>query len=181
MKKVFMLVVVALFLVACSNDSSETTQSPAPTSKPAEDTVQQATDAVQKAADQVVEKGQELKDQAVQYVDKASETVAAKTEEMQAGAEKLVQQGSDRLAALTPAAATLDKGSSIYQQNCRSCHDAGIMGAPKIGDERYSADIDVLVTNSINGIGRMPARGGNRNLSDEDVRAAVEYMVEESK
>lgn len=181
MKNVLILVFVALLMVACSNDSSETTQSPAPASQPAEDTVQQATDAVQKAADQVVEKGQELKDETAQYVDKASETVAAKAEELQTGAEKLVQQGSDRLAALTPTAASFDKGSSIYQQNCRSCHDSGIMGAPKIGNERYSADIEELVANSINGIGRMPARGGNRNLSDEDVRAAVLYMVEESK
>ena len=181
MKQVFILVFVALFMVACSNDSTETTQSPAPASKPAEETVQRATDAVQKAADQVVEKGQELKDEAVEYVDKTSETVAAKAEELQAGAEKLVQQGSDRLAALAPAAATFDKGSSIYQQSCSSCHGSGIMGAPKIGDERFNADIEELVENSIKGIGRMPARGGNRNLSDEDVRAAVEYMVEESK
>ncbi|MBD1399457.1 cytochrome c [Pelobacter sp. M08fum] len=168
-------------MVACSNDSTETTQSPAPASKPAEDTIQRATDTVQKTADQVVEKGQELKDEAVQYVGKASETVAAKSEELQAGAEKLAQQGSDRLAALVPTAATFDKGRSIYQQSCRSCHDSGIMGAPKIGHERYSADIERLVANSIKGIGRMPARGGNRNLSDEDVRAAVLYMVEESK
>ncbi len=181
MKKILILVFVALLMVACSNDSSETTQSPAPASKPAENTVQRATDAVQQAADQVVEKGQELKDEAAQYVDKASDTVTAKAEELQAGAEKLVQQGSDRLAALAPAAATFDKGSSIYQQSCRSCHDSGIMGAPRLGDERYSADLDVLVENSIKGIGRMPARGGNRNLSDDDVRAAVEYMVEESK
>ncbi|MFO7812473.1 MAG: c-type cytochrome [Pelovirga sp.] len=181
MKKLLILVFIALFMVACSNDSTETTQSPAPASKTAEDTVQRATDTVQKTADQVVEKGQELKDEAVKYVDKASDTVVAKAEELQTGAEKMVQQGSERLAALTPVAANFDKGSSIYQQNCRSCHDSGIMGAPKIGDERYSADIEKLVENSIKGVGRMPARGGNRNLSDEEVRAAVVYMVEESK
>jgi len=178
MKKMLILVFVAVFMVACSNDSNET---PAPASKTAEDNVQRGADTVKEAADKVVEKGQELKDEAVQYVEKASDTVAAKAQELEDGAEKLVQQGSERLAALTPSAATFDNGSSIYQKSCSSCHDSGIMGAPKLGHERYSADIEELVTNSINGIGRMPARGGNRNLSDEDVRAAVEYMVEKSK
>ncbi|HMB16817.1 MAG TPA: c-type cytochrome [Pelovirga sp.] len=184
MRKLLILVFVALFMVACSNDSTETAQSSEPASKPAEDTVQRATDTVKETTDQVVEKAQELKDEAGQYVDKASDAVAAKAEELETGAENMVKQGSDRLAALTPsamAANTFERGSEIYQKNCSSCHSSGIMGAPKLGDDRYSADIEELVTNSINGIGRMPARGGNRNLSDEDVRAAVEYMVEESK
>ncbi len=182
MKKLLCLVFVAVFMVACSSDSTDPApKSPTPASTPAGDAVQQASANLQQAADQVVEKSQELKDEAVQYVDRASETVAAKAQELEAGAQQLAQQGSDRLAALVPAAATFDNGSSIYQQSCRSCHDSGLMGAPKIGHARYSADLDVLVENSIKGIGRMPARGGNRSLSDDDVRAAVEYMVEKSK
>lgn len=74
-----------------------------------------------------------------------------------------------------------EMASLIYEQNCRSCHGTGVMGAPKLGHERYSADIEILVENSINGIGQMPARGGNSSLSDEQVRAAVEYMVDQSK
>jgi cytochrome c5 len=182
MKKLLCLVVIALFMVACSSDTTDTApQQPAPASTPAADAVQQATDSLQEAVDQVVEKGEELKDATVQYVEKTSELVATKAQELEAGAEQLVQQGSDRLAALVPSAPNFDHGSSVYQQSCRSCHDSGLMGAPKIGHERYSADIDVLVDNSIKGIGRMPARGGNPNLSDDDVRAAVEYMVEKSK
>lgn len=184
MKQLLCLVFVAVFMVACSSDSTDPapqTSTPAPAAKPAEEVVQRATETVQQVAGQVVDKGQELKDEAVQYVEKASETVAAKAEELEAGAEKLVQQGSDRLAALVPSATSFDQGSSIYQQNCRSCHDSGIMGAPKIGHSRFNANIDVLVENSIKGIGRMPARGGNPRLTDEDVRAAVHYMVEKSK
>lgn len=141
MKKLLCLVVVVLFMVACSNDSTDSApQSPAPRSTPTENAAQ--TDNVQEGTDQVAAIGQEPNDGAGQ---------------------------------------SFAQGSSIYQQNCRSCHDSGLMGAPQIGDDRYSADIDELVDNSIKGIGRMPARGGNSNLSDEDVRAAVEYMVEESK
>lgn len=181
MKKLLILVFVAVFMVACSNNSTETTQSPAPASKPAGDIVKRTTDTVKEASDQVVEKAQKLKDETVQYVDKATDTVAAKAKEVETGAEKLAQQGSDRLAALTSSATAFEKGNKIYQKNCGSCHNSGIMGAPKFGDDRFSADIEELVTNGINGVGRMPARGGNRNLSDDDVRAAVEYMVEKSK
>ncbi|MBW6510453.1 MAG: c-type cytochrome [Desulfuromonadales bacterium] len=184
MKQVLCLVFVAVFMVACSSDSTDPApqpSAPAPAVKPAEEAVQRATETAQQVVEEVVEKGQELKDEAGKYVEKTSETVAAKAQELEVGAEKLVQQGSDRLAALVPSAATFDQGSSIYQQNCRSCHDSGMMGAPKIGHARYRADIDVLVENSINGVGRMPARGGNRNLTDDQLRAVVEYMVEKSK
>ncbi|MFO7765916.1 MAG: c-type cytochrome [Pelovirga sp.] len=182
MKKVFCLFAVVLLLTACSDDSTDTAAQPDTSeSTAAEGTVQKATDAVQKTADQVVEKGAELKEETQEVVQKASDAVAEKTDEVQTGAQQLVKDGSDKLAALTPSAATFDQGSSVYEQNCRSCHDSGIMGAPEIGADRYSADIEELVTNSINGIGRMPARGGNSSLSDEDVRAAVMYMVEESK
>lgn len=77
--------------------------------------------------------------------------------------------------------ADVTMGHTIYQQSCKNCHDAGLMGAPMLGDERYSADIEVLVENSINGIGLMPARGGNSSLSDAEIRAVVEYMVDQSK
>ena len=51
------------------------------------------------------------------------------------------------------------------------------MDAPKPGHQRFSKDIEVLVTNAINGIGRMPARGHAAFLSDAEVRSIVEYMV----
>lgn len=81
-------------------------------------------------------------------------------------------------------------GESVYDQACAACHDAGIAGAPVIGEfddwvERIEKGLDVLVGHAINGfqgnLGVMPARGGNPALSDEAVAAAVEYMVEESE
>lgn len=77
-------------------------------------------------------------------------------------------------------------GAEVYQANCASCHAEGVAGAPKTGDKevwsgKIASGIDQMVQNTINGIGTMPAKGGNPNLSDEAVRAAVEYMIEQSR
>lgn len=66
--------------------------------------------------------------------------------------------------------------ATAYKKNCSSCHDHGVMGAPHPGTQRFSKDIDSLVTNAINGIGNMPARGHASFLSDAEVRSIVEDM-----
>lgn len=50
------------------------------------------------------------------------------------------------------------------------------MGAPKPGDSRFLEDIDILVENAIKGIGKMPARGHATFLSDDEIRAVIEFM-----
>jgi cytochrome c5 len=82
--------------------------------------------------------------------------------------------------------ATLAMGKRIYEQTCATCHATGVAGAPKMGDkEAWSAHIhhgiDHLMESAINGKGAMPARGGNALLSDEEVKAAVNYMVEQNR
>ena len=77
-------------------------------------------------------------------------------------------------------------GAEVYQANCAACHTEGVAGAPKTGDKevwsgKMASGLDQMVQNAINGIGTMPAKGGNPNLSDQDVRAAVEYMIEQSR
>ena len=82
------------------------------------------------------------------------------------------------------------KGQGVYMNFCSSCHDAGIAGAPKTGDKaaweaRIAKGMDVLTKNAINGYqgdsGYMPPKGGNSSLTDDEVKAAVDYMVEESR
>lgn len=73
-------------------------------------------------------------------------------------------------------------GDSVYQSSCAVCHAAGIAGAPKYGDAgawqpRIAQGIDALYEHSLNGFNAMPAKGGNTSLGDDDVRAAVDYMV----
>ena len=88
------------------------------------------------------------------------------------------------------AAAADDKGKKIYDATCVACHAAGVAGAPKLGDKtawapRIAQGADTLHTHAIKGfqgkVGMMPPKGGNMSLKDEDVKAAVDYMVSQNK
>ena len=79
-----------------------------------------------------------------------------------------------------------DIGQTVYTKSCAACHDSGVMGAPKIGDKaewaQLSAEgLDKLTHNAIHGIEKMPPKGGNMQLTDAEVKAAVEYMIKSSK
>jgi cytochrome c len=80
-------------------------------------------------------------------------------------------------------------GMTVYQQACATCHKTGLAGAPVVGDPaqwqaRVAQGMDVLMDHAINGYqgsaGYMPPKGGQIQLTDEEVAAAVTYMVEES-
>ena len=78
----------------------------------------------------------------------------------------------------------LAKGKEIFDGTCKVCHAQGINGAPILGNQkmwakRITQGEDVLVEHAINGFakGMMPPRGGNPELSDQDIRAAVKYML----
>ena len=73
-------------------------------------------------------------------------------------------------------------GEEVYNQVCAACHNSGVMGSPKRGDQaawsqRVAQGRDTLVRHAIQGIRAMPAKGGNPALSDAQVAAAVDYMV----
>lgn len=73
-------------------------------------------------------------------------------------------------------------GEQIVQERCQECHVSGKNGAPKIGDveawtPRLKDGVDRLVNSAISGHNSMPARGGMSNLSDAEMRAAVEFIV----
>ncbi len=86
----------------------------------------------------------------------------------------------------TPAESTAagDQGKAVYQNTCASCHETGVSGAPKIGDKTAWDSLiakgkDQLVQSVINGKGAMPPKAGNPGLSEEEIRAAVDYMVDQ--
>lgn len=79
-------------------------------------------------------------------------------------------------------------GESVYKQACISCHMTGAAGAPKLGDAsawqpRIARGVDTLVLSAIAGVPgtAMVAKGACNNCSDDDIRAAVEYMVAQSR
>jgi len=74
----------------------------------------------------------------------------------------------------------------VYQSVCAACHSVGAAGAPRTDDGDEWArrldekGLDTLVSHSINGFQAMPARGGNPNLTDEEVTGAVKYILAEA-
>jgi len=75
-------------------------------------------------------------------------------------------------------------GEKVYQQACLLCHGAGVAGSPITGDKaawasRIAQGRDILVSNAIGGIGVMPPKGGQLQLSDEEVVSAVDYMIQQ--
>lgn len=75
-------------------------------------------------------------------------------------------------------------GQSIYKAVCHTCHDSGLVGAPKMGDKgawasRIGKGKDALYQSAINGIGAMPAKGG-ADIADEEVQNAVDYIISQS-
>jgi len=101
------------------------------------------------------------------------------------GAEgQAVLAAAETQAAATPAASAAGamSGEQIYQSVCTACHAAGVAGAPMPGSDAMAqrlADkgLDGLVASAINGLNVMPPKGGRTDLSDEDIHAAVEFMV----
>lgn len=97
-----------------------------------------------------------------------------------AAAEAAASASSSDSMAANDSAEVVD-GEAIYQQVCSACHTSGAAGAPKLEaaawTERLTKGEDQLVSNAINGIGVMPAKGGRADLSDDAIRTTVQYML----
>lgn len=81
-------------------------------------------------------------------------------------------------------------GEATYNKSCKMCHASGAAGAPAVGKKkdwqaRIEKGLAELEKNAIKGFrgyrGYMPPKGGNPKLSDEDVKAAVDFMLSSSQ
>lgn len=85
---------------------------------------------------------------------------------------------------LSPLSMAAD-GKAVFKQVCSMCHQWGVAGAPRFGDKkawapRIAKGNETLYKHAIHGFkgtSIMPAKGGRPSLSDEQVKAAVDYMV----
>ena len=93
-------------------------------------------------------------------------------------------------APVADAAADGGKGAELFKKTCAMCHQTGVAGAPKLGDKadwgpRIAQGQDTLYKHAIEGFngnkGAMPPRGGATSMSDDDVKAAVDYMADSSR
>jgi cytochrome c5 len=88
------------------------------------------------------------------------------------------------------AAHAADDGATIFENECASCHTGGFAGwfreAPNVNDQEVWAPlaakgVEALTLATINGIGEMPPRGRCETCTDEQIEAAVDYMIEQAK
>ena len=77
-------------------------------------------------------------------------------------------------------------GLTVYNSFCKACHETGVAGAPKTGDKlawgpRIATGNAALLKSAINGKNAMPARGGAADLTDAELKATVDYLVNKAR
>ena len=162
MKKVFLVVGIVLgfvFIVASCGDAVDKTK-----------------DAVGTAVDKT-------KDAVETVADKTGEAVEAAGEKVAEAGEKVAEAAGDVKDAVLGNA---DKGKEVYDTKCMACHMTGVTGAPKLDEKERWATIakqglNVVYDHAIKGFtgkqGNMPPKGGFADLTDEQVKDAVAYML----
>ncbi len=99
----------------------------------------------------------------------------------QAVEERIHQVGEINLA--DPNAVHVDKtGAEVFAAVCIGCHGSGALGSPKFEDKsawgpRIKQGYETLIQHALSGIRQMPARGGNPDLTDNEIANAVAYMA----
>ena len=154
MNKLLIAVMMMAGLTACSQEAKQETQ------EAAQAVASEVKTEAASAADATASAAQEAADKVEAAASKAEE--AAKPEE----------------------AAKVD-GKAVFEANCKACHSGLIPGAPAVGKKedwapRIKQGKDTLHKHALEGFQAMPAKGGNGSLSDDEVKAAVDYMANES-
>ena len=77
-------------------------------------------------------------------------------------------------------------GKEVYEKSCAPCHAKGMAGAQKLTEKDKWAPIvkqgaDAMTATVIKGKGAMPPRGGTASLSDADIKASVDYIIQQVK
>lgn len=114
---------------------------------------------------------------------------AARLEERIKPVAEVVTDPAALVAKVDTAAAAREpmSGEDVTAKLCSSCHAAGVLNAPKEGDKadwsarmQAAGGLDGLVDAALHGKNAMPPKGGDPSLSDDEVRAAVEFMLSEA-
>jgi len=161
MKKYLALLILPIFFIAgCESEQASQPQNTASTSKAAQST-QAAEDNSETAADTA---------SAETTTDTTVSTAMAQADTAQAA-----EQGPRT-------------GEQVYQQFCSTCHKTGVANAPKFADKaawqpRIAKGKDVLYQSAMNGVAgtAMTPKGSCMNCSDDELKAAVDYMVENAQ
>lgn len=173
MNKLLIAVMMMAGLTACSQEAKQETQ------ETAQAVASEVKTEAASAADATASAAQEAADKVEAAASKAEE--AAKSEE----AAKPEEKAEAPAAEAKPAESAKVDGKAVFEANCKACHGGLIPGAPAVGKKedwapRIKQGKDTLHKHALEGFNSMPAKGGNGSLSDDEVKAAVDYMANES-
>lgn len=93
-----------------------------------------------------------------------------------------VATASVALIADAQAAPEFETGEAVYNTVCQACHTTGVLNSPKLGDPagwetRLPKGNEALLQSVLNGLNLMPPKGGRPDLSDDQIKMAVDYML----
>ena len=167
MNKLLIAAMMMAGLTACSQEAKQETQ------EAAQAVASEVKNEAASAADTTASAAQEAADKVEAAASKAEE--AAKPEE----------KAEAPAAEAKPAESAKVDGKAVFEANCKACHGGLIPGAPAVGKKedwapRIKQGKDTLHKHALEGFNSMPAKGGNGSLSDDEVKAAVDYMANES-
>lgn len=194
MKKVVMLTAASMLSLAgiavsqAASTASSTASTPAATASAASTTASTASAATSPAASTAAAKKPEIPQDPpqVQKLVALYPNLIARI----APQGKVCFEGQECDISITPALGAADpnkprEGKMIYEGVCHTCHATGMLGSPKFGDKgawapRIAKGTATLHDHALKGFNSMPAKGGNTDLLDEEVKNAVDYMVKSS-
>lgn len=84
--------------------------------------------------------------------------------------------------AAAPVASGPKDGATVFNTVCGACHNTGVANAPKSGDKaewgpRIALGKEALYKSALLGKNAMPPKGGAADLSDDEIKGAVDHMV----
>lgn len=99
---------------------------------------------------------------------------------------KTCMSGEECAAAPVVVASGPKSGKEVFDSFCTTCHTAGVMSAPRYGNAgdwgpRIAKGKDTLYNHAINGFNSMPAKGMCAACTEDEIKAAVDYMADNSK
>jgi cytochrome c5 len=135
--------------------------------------VDQATEETNETVDEVIAAGSEPADTEAKVADEEVDKVEQTSDEATATAV---------YTATTSVTVNNELGEQVFKKNCFACHGTGIPNIPKVGDKeawapRIAQGEAVLVEHAMKGFNTMPPKGGNAALTDDEIKAAVDYLV----
>lgn len=164
-----------------------------------DNTIDSTVDAAKGTAEKMVEGTQEkvadvvdsVKESASEAVDSAKDMGKKVADDVSNKADAVVAAVSTESVVGADLSANIKEGEKIFKSSCIACHGSGVAGSPKVGEKsdweaRIAQGKSVLVDHAINGFRGeegyyMPAKGGSKHLSDEQITMVVEYMISKVK